>query len=155
MRQSRAQHWRSSLSATSSGRELMSDDRERRGVPKWLRLRVWLKVLRIGRLLYAHVVFQQRLESRDRGMRTKLRWSKRKLVLDLGSQNLSSPPSASSSSPPGGTRAASLTIDYPKIRCQQSNESVVVWGRDGAHLMLPTRDTRSGKLREVVLLQGG
>ena len=78
---------------------------------KWLRLRVWLKVLRIGRLLYAHVIYQQRSESRDRGMRTKLRWSKRKLVLDLGSQYLSRDDSVSCSSPDCGVLAASLTID--------------------------------------------
>ena len=50
----------------------------------------------------------------DGDERTKLRWSKRKLVLDRGSQYLSRDASSSSPSLELCTLAASLTMDYPR-----------------------------------------
>ena len=84
-----------------------------RDAPEWLGFRVGLDVFGLGRFLCAELLeaFVLREMDTDTDGRTKLRWSKRKLVRDRGSQYLSCAVSPSSPSTPLCTLAASLMID--------------------------------------------
>ena len=84
--------------------------------------------------------------------RTRLRWSKRKLVLDRGSQYLSSDASSSPPSLELAILAASLMIDYPHMLTFSARD---LQATQRTHLVLVSRHVRGGELGDVVLSQSG